>query len=215
MKFLFWSFPEVSHSVKPSLILIPAANCHVTLKAFWKTVWRKMIARVTQGCPVPTWLCSTMERSLSTNELSCTALSHSKEKKPSPAFKFFSLCLKTKGNQGQKEKSRRLPEKKSYSISRNIFCINRKEKKSSSREYLCSVLISFHTTPGSWGWTMSRRKIPLQYNPISYPAPLAFFPMPWSLPAWQLIISSLDLHTENHPSHFTIIGWFAWENKFC
>lgn len=57
-----------------------------------------------------------------------------------------SLCLKTKGNQGQKEKSRRLPEKESYCIRRNIFCINRKEKKKSVLENTC-VLYWSHSAP--------------------------------------------------------------------
>lgn len=64
----------------------------------------------------------------------------------------FSLCLKTKGNQGLKEKSRRLPEKKSY--------INtEKEKKVSGLENAyVAVLISFCTTLAGSGRATSSRK---------------------------------------------------------
>lgn len=123
----------------------------------------------------------------------------SKELKPRPAFRFFSLCLKTKGNQGQKEESRRLPEKKSYCISRNIFCINWKEEKKSLLENTCDLHWS-HSAPHLQGWATSRRKIPLPHSPISLSAPLAFFPIPWSFPAWQFTISFIPGSPHREPS---------------
>lgn len=172
-----------------------------------------MIARVTQGCPVPTWLCSTSERSLSKNELSCTALSCLQRAETQPCFQILLCAWRQKETKGRKKKVEGY-QKRNLTVLGEIFSVlTEKRKKISSGEYVCSVLISFCTTPAGWEWAMSRRKIPLPHSPI-VPAPRAFFPILWSFPAWQFILSSLDLHTENHPSYFTITGWFTWKNNF-
>lgn len=138
-------------------------------------------------------------------QMSWAALPWATARRRNPALlSNSSLCAwRQKETKGRKRKVEGY-QKRNLTLLAEIFSVlTEKKKKISSGEYLCSVLISFRTTPG--GWAMSRRKIPVQYSPISIPAPLAFFPMPLSFPACQFIISSLDLHTENHPSHFTII----------
>lgn len=140
----------------------------------------------------------------------------SKGLKPSPAFRFFSLCLKTKGNQGQKEESRRLPEKKSYCISRNIFCINWKEEKKNHfwRIHVFFIELILHHT--------CKAELQAGGKSLSHTVPFHFqhhllssLSHGHSLLGSSLSHSSQDLHTENHPSHFTITGWFTWKNNFC
>lgn len=133
-----------------------------SLKAFLKSSVKEnyFISDSRLPCPKPTFQCRGKEPEHKWAELPWAI---SKDLKPSPAFKFFSLC--PCGNQGQKEKRRTFyAEKKSYWISKNIFCINR--KKLNFGEYMCSLLDSFCSTPAGWGWATSSRKIRLPHNPI-------------------------------------------------
>lgn len=119
-----------------------------SLKAFLKSSVKEnyFISDSRLPCPKPTFQCRGKEPEHKWAELPWAI---SKELKPSPAFKFFSLC--PCGNQEQKEKSRSTlyAEKKSYWISKNIFCIDRK-KSQFWRIHVFSVGLILHYTCRLW-----------------------------------------------------------------
>lgn len=88
--------------------------------------------------------------------MSCAALPCASQQRAETQRCFhilFSLCLKTKGNQGLKEKSRRLPENKSY-----INTEKRKKKVSVVKNTDVAVQISFCSTLAGSGRAMSSRE---------------------------------------------------------
>lgn len=176
-----------------------------------------MIARVTYGCPVPTWLWSIVEKEPEHKwaELHC----------PEPPVKSSNLALlsnsslwawRQKETKGRKRKVEGCQKRNLNCISRNMFCINRKEKRIPVLEntgvlYWSHSALHLQAEAELWAGRKSFSLIisfQFQHHLIS--------PYPWSFPAWHFIIPSLDLHTENCPSHFgTIMEWrFTWKNNF-
>lgn len=104
----------------------------------------------------------------------------------------FSLCLKTKGNQGLKERSRRLPEKKSY------INAEKRKKKSLSRSICMLLYWSRFALQCARAELRAVGKFPLPRSPSAS----AFLSTSWSFTTWLFIISFLNLYTENHLDHF-------------
>lgn len=111
-----------------------------------------------------------------------------------------SLCAwRQKETKGRKRKVEGY-QKRNLTVLAEIFSVlTEKRKKKSVLENTC-VLHWSHSAPHLQAWATSRRKIPLPHSPISLSAPLAFFPIPWSFPAWHFTISFIPGSPHREPS---------------